>query len=141
MLIEALTATPYFIRFLRSEAGAGIAALQAKRVAGAIDAIGKMSNDDIGDITELLSMLFLLQGEQDVAAEDKAILLKHLTLWEGRLDGTLAMSKSARTCREYLEGRTHTTGAWFTSREDHRHLAEECVDKCGEEECGCKCAV
>ncbi|KAJ7756185.1 hypothetical protein B0H16DRAFT_1538938 [Mycena metata] len=65
MLINTISATPYFVRFLRSPAGNGIAAMQAKRIADSASEIIVMSVDDVGEIGQFLATLLLLQGIQD----------------------------------------------------------------------------
>ncbi|KAJ7075649.1 hypothetical protein B0H15DRAFT_866195 [Mycena belliarum] len=101
VLLNAISSSPYFVRFLRSPGGAGIAALQAKRVANAVNEIPSMSVDDAAEICQFLSTLLLLQGVQDVAEEDKTILLKHLPIWERIFSGRLA-AKTANRCLAQL---------------------------------------
>ncbi|KAJ6469058.1 hypothetical protein C8R47DRAFT_989790, partial [Mycena vitilis] len=101
-LINAISPTPYFIRFLRSSAGEGLAALQAKRVADAADEINTMGVDEVGEIGQFLSTILLLQGVQDVAEEDKATILQHLPAWERRFPGRLA-AETADRCRAILQ--------------------------------------
>lgn len=92
---------PYFIRFLRTPAGEGLASLQVKRIATAANEMGAMSVDDVGEILQFCSSILLLQGVQDVDDEDKAILLKHLPDWERKYRGRLA-SETAGRCLALL---------------------------------------
>ncbi|KAJ7026695.1 hypothetical protein C8F04DRAFT_1045389 [Mycena alexandri] len=101
MLINTISASPYFVRFLRSPAAEGIAALQAKRIANSASEITMMSVDDVGEIGQFLATLLLLQGVQDVADEDKAILLQHFPTWERKFSGRLA-SETAGRCLALL---------------------------------------
>lgn len=55
-----------------------------------------MSIDDVGEIGQFLSSILLLQGIQDVSAEDKAILLQHLPMWEQKYHGRLASDTAGR---------------------------------------------
>ncbi|KAJ7353390.1 hypothetical protein DFH08DRAFT_692711, partial [Mycena albidolilacea] len=100
-LINVISTTPYFIRFLRSSAGAGLAALQAKRVASAVGEISTMNADEVGEIGQFLATLLLLQGVQDVAEEDKTIILQHCPIWARRFPGRLA-SDTAGRCQALL---------------------------------------
>ncbi|KAF7326610.1 hypothetical protein MVEN_02597700 [Mycena venus] len=100
-LINVISTTPYFIRFLRTPAGEGLAALQAKRVASYVDKISTMNADEVGEIGQFLSSILLLQGVQGVTEEDKAILLQHCPTWERRFPGRLA-SETAGRCLALL---------------------------------------
>ncbi|KAF7373497.1 hypothetical protein MSAN_00559600 [Mycena sanguinolenta] len=100
-LMNVLTTTPYFIRFLRSPAGAGLAALQAKRVASSDKEISAMNADEVGEVGQWLWTLLLLQGVQDVAEEDKTILLQNLPIWGRKFPGRLASDTTGR-CQALL---------------------------------------
>ncbi|KAJ7146029.1 hypothetical protein C8R44DRAFT_756403 [Mycena epipterygia] len=100
-LMNVISTTPYFIRFLRTPAGEGLASLQAKRIANAVNEVGAMSVDDVGEILQFCSSILLLQGVQDVDEEDKAILRKHLPDWERKYRGRLA-SETAGRCLALL---------------------------------------
>ncbi|KAJ7160916.1 hypothetical protein C8R46DRAFT_1105960 [Mycena filopes] len=126
MLINTISATPYFVRFLRSPAGAGLAAMQAKRVANSVNEIPMMSVDNIGEIGQFLATILLLQGIEEVADEDKAILLQHLPIWERRFRGRLA-SETAGRCLALLsedpDMRPMMQGV--------KDILESKLDKCG----------
>ncbi|KAJ7889940.1 hypothetical protein B0H14DRAFT_3429419 [Mycena olivaceomarginata] len=81
--------------------GAGLAALQAKRVASAVGGISTMNADEVGEIGQFLATLLLLQGVQDVAEEDKTIILQHCPIWARRFPGRLA-SDTAGRCQALL---------------------------------------
>ncbi|KAJ7875730.1 hypothetical protein B0H14DRAFT_2343023, partial [Mycena olivaceomarginata] len=102
-LMNVISTTPYFVRFLRSPPGDGLAAFQVKRVAGAVDEISTMSADDVAEVGQFLSSVLLLQGIQDVAEDDKAILLLHLPIWGGKYPDRLA-SETAHRCIALLGG-------------------------------------
>ncbi|KAF7300260.1 Succinic semialdehyde dehydrogenase [Mycena kentingensis (nom. inval.)] len=89
MLINALSTTPYFARFLRSPAGEGLAAMQAHRVALCSSNSDTFTIDYMTEITQFLSTLFLLQGIDGVAEQDKATLLQDLPAWAARGRGRL----------------------------------------------------
>ncbi|KAJ6520620.1 hypothetical protein DFH09DRAFT_1373358 [Mycena vulgaris] len=125
-LINVISTTPYFIRFLRTPAGEGIASLQAKRVAGAVDAISMMSVDDVGEVGQFLSSVLLLQGVQDVAQEDKEILLQHLPIWERKYRGRLA-SETASRCLGILRD----DPGMRPMMQQVKNMLEGKLDKCG----------
>ncbi|KAJ7686830.1 hypothetical protein B0H17DRAFT_940099, partial [Mycena rosella] len=125
-LINILATTPYFIRFLRTPAGEGIASLQAKRVANSVGEIGRMSVDDVGEIGQFLSSLLLFQGVQDVAEEDKAILREHLPIWERKYQGRLA-SETAGRCLALLNNEP----GMRQMMQGVKNMLESKLDKCG----------
>ncbi|KAF8891872.1 hypothetical protein BD779DRAFT_153864 [Infundibulicybe gibba] len=95
-LLNVLTYTPYFVRFARTPAGQGLAALQTKRTAAAVDEIDQMSADEVGEIGQFLATLLLLQGIGEVDPADKAILIPKLRKWERVFSGRLASDVSER---------------------------------------------
>ncbi|KAF8172793.1 hypothetical protein K438DRAFT_1920986 [Mycena galopus ATCC 62051] len=125
-LINVISTTSYFIRFLRSPAGAGIAALQAKRVATSVEEISTTNADEVGEIGQFLSSLLLLQGVQDVTEEDKTILLQHFPTWERRFPGRLA-SETAGRCQALL---TNDRGM-RQMMQGVKDMLESKLDKCG----------
>ncbi|KAJ7938313.1 hypothetical protein B0H13DRAFT_1942389 [Mycena leptocephala] len=127
-LINVISTTPYFIRFLRSPAGEGLAALQAKRVASSVEEISTMSVDEVGEIGQFLSSILLLQGVQDVAEEDKAILLQHLPIWERRYRGRLA-SETAGRCLALLTA--DPDPGMRQMMQGVKDMFESKLDKCG----------
>ncbi|KAJ6524531.1 hypothetical protein B0H19DRAFT_1200169 [Mycena capillaripes] len=127
ILINVISTTPYFVRFLRSSAGEGLAALQAKRVASAVDEISTMSVDEVAEVGQFLSSILLLQGVQDVAEEDKAILLRHLPNWEIKYRGRLA-SETAGRCIALLAGPDPHMRMMI---EGVKNMLESKLDKCG----------
>ncbi|KAJ7075911.1 hypothetical protein C8R43DRAFT_910692, partial [Mycena crocata] len=96
-LMNMISTTPYFIRFLRTSAGQGLAALQAKRIARAALDINAMDVNDVGEIGQFLTTILLLQGTRDVAAEDRDILLQYLPVWDQKFRGELA-AETAKRC-------------------------------------------
>ncbi|KAG6837822.1 hypothetical protein H0H93_016190 [Arthromyces matolae] len=60
-LLNVISHTPYFVRFLQTPAGQGIAVLQAERMANAIAPIDSMPVDKIGEIGQFLSTLLVLE--------------------------------------------------------------------------------
>ncbi|KAJ6463383.1 hypothetical protein C8R45DRAFT_518268 [Mycena sanguinolenta] len=125
-LINVLVATPYFIRFLRSPAGEGLAALQAKRVASSVGEINAMNADEVGEIGQWLWTLLLLQGVQDVAEEDKIILLQNLPIWGRRFPGRLASDTTGR-CQALLTD----DPAMHQMMQGMKIMLESKIDKCG----------
>ncbi|KAJ7619362.1 hypothetical protein FB45DRAFT_930568 [Roridomyces roridus] len=125
-LINAASTTPYFVRFLRSPDGADIAAIQAQRVAAAVDRVPSMPLDHIAELGQFLSTLFLLQGTQGVSAEDKSILVQHLPQWERRYDGVLAGETAGRCLALLTDDRNMRPMMDMV-----RNMLESKMDKCG----------
>lgn len=71
----------YFMHLARTSAGECLAALQMKRTAEAADAISKMTADQIGEISQFLSMLLLVQGTSIINEGHKKILIPKLKEW------------------------------------------------------------
>ncbi|KAJ7222510.1 hypothetical protein GGX14DRAFT_428941 [Mycena pura] len=126
ILANALTTTGYFVRFLRSPAGDGLAALQAKRVANSVDEIGTMSVDDVAEVTQFLSTLFVLQGVRGVASEDRAVLLRHLAIWERRYQGRLAAETAGRCL-----GMLTDDPMMLMMTQGVKAMLESALDECG----------
>ncbi|TFK45098.1 hypothetical protein BDQ12DRAFT_642268 [Crucibulum laeve] len=95
-LINSISYTPYFIRFCRLDASKGLAVIQTKRVAAAIDEILTMTPNDAGSIGQFLATILLLQGTGDVDPKDSKILLPKLKLWQRRFSGRLAEDTAFR---------------------------------------------
>ncbi|KAG6813761.1 hypothetical protein H0H92_007713 [Tricholoma furcatifolium] len=95
-LLNIISHTPYFIRFLRTPQGYGLAALQAKRMAESASSIDSMPVDDIGEIGQFLSTLLVLQGRAGISDETKTILMSKMRVWQRDFRGTLASETSGR---------------------------------------------
>ncbi|KAI0029179.1 hypothetical protein K488DRAFT_88984 [Vararia minispora EC-137] len=61
--INTISYTPYFVRFIKSPAGQGMAALQAKRAADAAKMLRSASENDVAQVFQFLSTLLLLQTD------------------------------------------------------------------------------
>ncbi|KAJ6598650.1 hypothetical protein B0H10DRAFT_2085252 [Mycena sp. CBHHK59/15] len=125
-LMNSVSTAPYFTRFLRTPAGAGIAALQAKRVANSANEISNMGADDVAEICQFLSTILLLQGLADVEDGDKTVLLQHLQSWEQRFGGRLA-SETAGRCLALLTD----DPVMRPMMEEVKQMLESKLDKCG----------
>ncbi|KAK7014202.1 hypothetical protein R3P38DRAFT_3001621 [Favolaschia claudopus] len=126
-LINVITASPYFVRFLRTPGGNGIAALQTKRAAASIDQIDTTFNaDSVAEIFQFLGTLLLLQGVQDVAPEDKAILLRHLPNCERKFVGRLA-SETAGRCMALLSDDPYMR----PMMQEVKRVLEQPLEQCG----------
>ncbi|KAJ8503538.1 hypothetical protein ONZ45_g10774 [Pleurotus djamor] len=96
VLLNIVSYTPYYVRFMASPAGQGIAALQTKRVAAEADKISTMSADDVAEIGQFLATILLLQGIEGVDENDKKTLIPKLRLWQRSFPGRLASETSMR---------------------------------------------
>ncbi|VDB84893.1 unnamed protein product [Peniophora sp. CBMAI 1063] len=98
-VLNSASYTPYFVRFLRTPAGAGLAALHTKRVAQFADDLTKEANPDrVAETNQFLATLLLVQGTDDVDAADKDALLPKLKTWRSmsKFRGRLASEASDR---------------------------------------------
>ncbi|KII95600.1 hypothetical protein PLICRDRAFT_34515 [Plicaturopsis crispa FD-325 SS-3] len=94
-MVNVLTASAYFVRFSRMPESAGIVGLQAHRMATDPN-VSSYSVDDIGEITQFLSTLFVLMGTFEVTDDDKKALLPRLKSWSRTYRGRLASEASDR---------------------------------------------
>lgn len=93
---------PYFVRFQRTPAGSGLAVIQANRIATA-PAATQLDIDTVGEITQFLSTLLVLQGTSEVAEEDKKALLLKVNQWKRTYKGTGRIAENAsERCRTLL---------------------------------------
>ncbi|KZV74478.1 hypothetical protein PENSPDRAFT_601290 [Peniophora sp. CONT] len=91
--------TPYFVRFLNSPAGEGLAALHTKRVAQFADDLTKQAIPDrVAEANQFLATLLLIQGPDGVDPADKQALLPKLKTWKNMpiFRGRLASEASDR---------------------------------------------
>lgn len=94
---------PYFVRFQRTPAGSGLAAIQTHHMASTDPTTE--TQETVTEQTQFLSTLLLLQGTSEVAAEDKTKLLQKISRWQVRFRGTLAEETSDR-CKDMLKSTT-----------------------------------
>ncbi|KIK05765.1 hypothetical protein K443DRAFT_130203 [Laccaria amethystina LaAM-08-1] len=95
-LLNVISYTPYFVRFLRSPAGQGIAALQTKRTAESAAEIDGMNAGEVAEITQFLATILLLQTTSEVDEADKKILVKKLRQWAHIFPNSLALDTCER---------------------------------------------
>ncbi|KAF4563121.1 hypothetical protein EYR36_003560 [Pleurotus pulmonarius] len=95
-LLNVISYTPYFVRFLKTPGGQGIAGLQTKRTAEDAADIEKMDVDRVGEVGQFLATILLLQGTADVDEADKRALIPKLKVWERSFRGRLASETSGR---------------------------------------------
>lgn len=100
-LLNIISYTPYFVRFLRSPAGQGIAALQAKRTAESAAEIDGMDANDVLETILFLSTILLLQTPQEVDEADKEILVKKLQQW-AQMSPSRLVSSACERCLALL---------------------------------------
>jgi hypothetical protein len=91
--------SPYFVRFIGTPAGQGIAALYTHRLALSCSTLSDSSDPDtIAECCQFLATLLLVQGITDVDAQDKQTLLPALRAWirKPAFRGRLASEASER---------------------------------------------
>lgn len=85
-----------------SDAGAGIATIQAKRTVESTADIDNMNADELGETGQFLATLMVLQGIAEIPDGDKAVLISKFRQWSRRFPGRLAEDTSER-CLALLE--------------------------------------
>jgi len=101
------TSRSYFIRFQRSPAGSDLTALQAHRTATAAVSM-PFDIDTVGEITQFLGTLLLLQGTSGVTEDDKKALLSKLSKWKNTYRGTgRTAEKASERCISLLTSRSY----------------------------------
>jgi hypothetical protein len=102
-----VTCRAYFVRFQRSPAGSDLAAIQAHRTA--IDPASTLLDiDTIGEITQFLSTLLLLQGTSGITEDDKKALSSKMKKWENMYRGTGRVAENAsERCNALLTSKSY----------------------------------
>lgn len=129
-LLNVITYTPYFVRFARTPAGQGLAALQAKRTAQAVSEISNMGPDEVGEIGQFLATLLLLQGTAGVDASDKSALVPKLKQWKRTYAGRLASDTSERCLALLMDD-----PSMRPMMQHVKKMLEGCLQKCGGPNC------
>jgi len=101
------TCRAYFVRFQRSPAGSDLVAIQAHRTA--IDPVSTLLDiDTIGEITQFLGTLLLLQGTSGITEDDKKALLSKMNKWKNMYRGTgRAAEKGSERCNALLTSKSY----------------------------------
>ncbi|KAF4598773.1 hypothetical protein EYR38_007181 [Pleurotus pulmonarius] len=128
-LMNTVSHTPYFARFLKTPGGQGIVALHVKHMAQDPD-VGALDTDRIGEVTQFLSTLLLLQGMVDVEQADKTALMHKLRLWVQVYRGQFAAGTSSRCIASLTSD--PSMGAYMIQV---KALLEEPLYKCGGTNC------
>ncbi|KDQ28302.1 hypothetical protein PLEOSDRAFT_29855 [Pleurotus ostreatus PC15] len=129
-LMNTVSHTPYFARFLKTPGGQGIAALHVKHMAQD-PTVGALDADSIGEATQFLSTLLLLQGIADVEQADKTALMPKLRSWVQVYRGQFAAETSSRCIASLTSDPTMRTHMIQV-----KALLEESLHKCGSTNCG-----
>lgn len=86
---SSTSCSPYFVRFTRTPSGAGMAPLLASRIADLDPSTeSDLDVDAIGELVQFLSTLMVLQGTQDINAEDKEKVKTKCKAWMRKYRGT-----------------------------------------------------
>ncbi|KAF7300259.1 hypothetical protein MKEN_01350000 [Mycena kentingensis (nom. inval.)] len=98
-LMNAVSTSPYFVRFMRSEAAVGLVYHHAHLVATNFTKLSTMTMDEIASTAQLLWTLLVLQAEgiDEVADADKNILVARMPEWVRKYPGR-SMSEVAERC-------------------------------------------
>ena len=104
---ERLRCRSYFVRFQRTSAASDLGAIQAHRTAIA-PASMSLDIDTVGQITQFLGTLLLLQGTSEVTKDDKKALLSKMNEWKKTYRGTGRTAEQAsERCRAMLTTTTY----------------------------------
>ncbi|KIM82518.1 hypothetical protein PILCRDRAFT_820376 [Piloderma croceum F 1598] len=130
-MLNVISYTAYFVRFQRSSAGSDLAAIQAHRTA--IDPASTLLDiDTIGEITQFLGTLLLLQGTSGITEDDKKALLSKMNKWKNIYRGTGRVAEKASERCNALLARKSGLPAGYKDVKDH---IEQVVEQCGAEGC------
>ncbi|KAF8910808.1 hypothetical protein CPB85DRAFT_1304717 [Mucidula mucida] len=135
LILNNITFTPYFVRFINSPAGAGLAALQVKRILEGKDTFNPqtVADTEIAELGQLLSTLLVLQGVDDIPADDQKKLYDQILQWVRTMPPVFAVETCER-CLMILENDTE-------SREMQgmvKASLEKGLKECGAPGCGRK---
>jgi len=130
-MLNVISYTSYFVRFQRTPAGSDLAAIQAHRTATAdVDMLHDV--DVVGEITQFLGTLLLLQGTTGVTQDDKKALLSQMSKWRKMFGGTRRTAeKASERCSALLASKSG-----FPPRfQQVKELIEQSIEQCGLEGC------
>lgn len=97
-----LLSSPYFSRFMRSDAGKGLAILQTSRMAAHPDH-SPLEGEELGEATQFLSTLLVYQGTDGISQQNIRTLTPKLTRWKReRVDPSGVLNLAADRCRNQL---------------------------------------
>ncbi|RXW23172.1 hypothetical protein EST38_g2714 [Candolleomyces aberdarensis] len=103
-LINTISYTPYFARFVKTDAGKDFVPVQTKRIAQLTDEdASKLSRDQVAEIGQFYSTLLLLQGQDGISEDDKKATVSRLTKWQRAYSGTFA-EETLERCLAALGG-------------------------------------
>ncbi|KAI5122323.1 hypothetical protein M0805_002490 [Coniferiporia weirii] len=101
-LINMVTATPYFMHFIRTPAGEGLHVLQAQRMINGTLIRSDTMQDVVAEACQFLSTLLVLCGRDVVSGADRTTLLSRLRAWYAQYRGQFAEQTSGR-CIDILD--------------------------------------
>jgi len=105
--VGLVTCRAYFVRFQRSPAGSDLAAIQAHRTA--IDPVSTLLDiDTIGEVTQFLVTLLLLQGTSGITGDDLGALSSKTNKWRNMYRGTgRAAETASERCHALLTSKSY----------------------------------
>ncbi|KAJ2918272.1 hypothetical protein MD484_g2141, partial [Candolleomyces efflorescens] len=103
-LINSITYTPYFARFVKTDAGKHFVPIQTKRIAQLTDEdASKLTQDQVAEVGQFYATLLLLQGQDEISEDDRKAAISRLTKWQRASSGTFA-EETLERCLAALGG-------------------------------------
>ncbi|KAF9016110.1 hypothetical protein BDZ89DRAFT_1022994 [Hymenopellis radicata] len=135
LMLNNITFTPYFVRFINTPTAAGLAALQVKRILDGKDAFNPqtVSHTEIAELGQFLSTLLVLQGLDDIPADDRKKLFDQILQWVRTMPPVFAVETCER-CLMMLENDAESRGMQRMVKAS----LEKGLKECGAPGCGRK---
>ncbi|KAF8631339.1 hypothetical protein AX15_002454 [Amanita polypyramis BW_CC] len=142
-LINYVSDTPHFVRFLHLQGGQGLLHLVVKRIIGPEDFRAGLDEEEIAETCQFLSTFLVIQGQESINEEDKRKLMEKLNRWHdlfsdkfagstadrciGILTGDRTLQLQAMLVKEMLQSPLKKCGAPDCKNENATMLCSRCV--------------
>ncbi|KAK0195913.1 hypothetical protein F5146DRAFT_1027648 [Armillaria mellea] len=153
VMLNVISFTPYFVRFLKTEAGQGLSAVQAKRMVASRDSFNPSTESlqIIAEVCQFMATLLVLEGTEKITADEQKSLEAMLTAWLHGMPSAFAKE----TCERCLSLLSPDQESRFMAN-SVKGMLEKVLRQCGGAgcdletkhdgsalmQCGrCKCAV
>ncbi|PBK73993.1 hypothetical protein ARMSODRAFT_951537 [Armillaria solidipes] len=153
VMLNVISFTPYFVRFLKTSAGEGLSAVQAKRMVASRDSFNPstQSLQVIAEVCQFLATLLVLEGTEKITTDEQKSLEAMLAAWLRGMPPVFA----SETCERCLSLLSPDQESRFMAN-SVKGMLEKALRQCGGAgcdretkndgsalmQCGrCKCAV
>ncbi|KAK0241227.1 hypothetical protein EDD85DRAFT_818116 [Armillaria nabsnona] len=153
VMLNVISFTPYFVRFLKTSAGEGLSAVQAKRMVASRDNFNPstQSLQVIAEVCQFLATLLVLEGTEKITTDEQKSLEAMLAAWLRGMPPVFA----SETCERCLSLLSPDQESRFMAN-SVKGMLEKALRQCGGAgcdretkndgsalmQCGrCKCAV